>query len=50
MTCRNCPIRKYYAKMFDIHFDEKDCGLKCPEKEGEKNEGINKKKKSRTTP
>lgn len=30
MTCKDCLIRKYYAKAFDIHFDEKDCICKCP--------------------
>ena len=30
MNCKDCEIRKYYAKMFDIHFDDKDCPCKCP--------------------
>ena len=33
MICKDCPIRQYYAKMFDIHFDEKNCIYKCPYKE-----------------
>lgn len=33
MECEHCPIKKYYAKMFDIHFDEKDCICECPYKE-----------------
>lgn len=32
MTCKDCPIRKYYAKVFDIHFDYKDCPCKCEKK------------------
>ena len=35
MTCNDCPIRKYYAKAFDIHFDKKDCICKCPYEKGE---------------
>ena len=34
MTCKDCELRKYYAKAFDIHFDEKDCICKCPYKSG----------------
>lgn len=29
MNCENCKLRKYYANVFDIHFDEKDCPVKC---------------------
>jgi hypothetical protein len=29
--CKNCSIRKYYAKAFDTHFDKKDCTCECPE-------------------
>lgn len=38
MNCKDCELRKYYAKAFDIHFDKKDCGLKCPVTEGGKDE------------
>ena len=31
--CKECAVRKFYAKTFDIHFDEKDCWYNCPEKE-----------------
>lgn len=40
--CEKCPIRKFNAKAFDQHFDEKDCpylsaGLCiCNEEGGEK--------------
>lgn len=27
----DCEIGKYYAKVFDIHFDCKDCPVKCEE-------------------
>ncbi len=30
MICIDCPIRQYYDKMFDIHFEEKNCICKCP--------------------
>lgn len=39
MTCEDCPIRKYYAKVFDIHFDEKDCICECPYEKGERQNG-----------
>ena len=29
--CKNCSIRKYYAKAFDMHFDKKDCICEFPE-------------------
>lgn len=38
MSCKDCPIRKYYAKAFDIHFDEKDCICKCPYGTKQKND------------
>ena len=38
-TCENCPIREYYAKCFDIHFDLCDCPYECEyAKEREKGE------------
>ena len=28
--CLNCPFKKLYAKLFDMHFDYKDCPFpKC---------------------
>ena len=33
MNCKECEIRKYYAKAFDIHFDIKDCPCECKVKE-----------------
>ena len=32
--CDNCEIRKGYSKAFDCQFDEKDCPVECPYKEG----------------
>lgn len=32
MNCCDCPIRKYYAKAFDIHFGKEDCIVECPYK------------------
>ena len=29
--CANCPIRKMYAKSFDIHFWGEDCFYECEE-------------------
>ena len=28
--CKNCPIRKSYARSFDMHFDWIDCPYDCP--------------------
>ena len=28
-TCENCEMRKYYAKMFDVHFGWADCPYEC---------------------
>lgn len=28
-NCQNCPIRKFYALCFDIHFYGEDCPFKC---------------------
>lgn len=33
--CEKCEIRKFYAKVFDIHFDHIDCFYECPFVEGE---------------
>ena len=27
--CKNCPVRKWYAKNFDIHFWGADCPCEC---------------------
>ena len=27
--CRKCTTRKFYAKMFDMHFDWVDCPYDC---------------------
>ena len=27
--CKDCNIRKAYAKYFDMHFDYKDCPIEC---------------------
>lgn len=41
MTCDDCELRKYYARVFDIHFDEKDCICKCPyRKRGNNNDNT----------
>ena len=38
-TCENCEIRKYYVKMFDVHFGWADCPYECEyAKEREKEE------------
>lgn len=29
-VCRECDTRKAYAKMFDVHFDWRDCPYDCP--------------------
>lgn len=34
MNCKDCELRKYYAKAFDMHFDEKDCPCNCPYEKG----------------
>lgn len=36
MACDNCPVKKYYARAYDMHFDKKD----CPFKEGCKYDEI----------
>ena len=28
-ACRECDMRKTYAKMFDVHFDWRDCPYDC---------------------
>lgn len=28
--CFDCPIRKFYARRFDIHIDYRDCWVECP--------------------
>lgn len=28
--CQNCPIRKAYARQYDIHFYGADCPFNCP--------------------
>ena len=28
MKCENCKLRKYYATIWDMHFDELDCPFK----------------------
>ena len=28
MNCKNCRLRKYFAKVWDIHFDYIDCPYK----------------------
>ena len=34
MDCTNCPRRKYYAKVYDMHWlDEKDCPFNCEKEE-----------------
>ena len=34
--CEKCDIRKYHARVFDVHFDHIDCPCECPyEKEKE---------------
>ena len=44
-SCLVCPIRKYYAKVYDMHFDYKDCPARCPydpiEKKEKKDENRN---------
>ena len=38
-TCENCRTRKAYAKVFDAHFDWRDCPYECEyAKEREKEE------------
>lgn len=38
-TCENCKARKAYAKVFDAHFDWRDCPYECEyAKEREKEE------------
>lgn len=38
-TCENCNVRKMYAKLFDAHFDWRDCPYECEyAKEREKEE------------
>lgn len=27
--CKNCPRRKYYAKVYDMHFYGEDCPFVC---------------------
>lgn len=29
MNCKDCELRKYYARVFDMHFDYMDCPFKC---------------------
>ena len=29
VACINCPIRKFYAKTYDIHLDIKFCPIDC---------------------
>ena len=35
-NCESCDIRKYFAKSYDIHFDERDCPIKCERKQKNK--------------
>ena len=30
--CENCKARKWFASMFDVHFDGIDCPCKCDTK------------------
>lgn len=30
--CKNCKLRKYYAKVFDVHFDYRDCPFRGEER------------------
>ncbi len=29
--CKDCPTRKTYAKLFDIHISGEDCPYECEE-------------------
>lgn len=34
MPCNDCAIRKFYARVFDMHFSKEDCPFdKCLEEE-----------------
>ena len=35
-NCESCELRKYYAKSYDIHFDGRDCPIKCKIKQKNK--------------
>lgn len=28
--CFDCPVREYYARVFDMHISHLDCPVKCP--------------------
>lgn len=30
--CHRCKRRKYFARVYDAHFDWRDCPLKCHKK------------------
>lgn len=36
--CKDCAARKFWARVFDMHFWLEDCPYNCPEKQEVKNE------------